>query len=1356
MTETKDGYYLGIDIRTDSIGWAVADENYNIMSAKGKRLWGVRLFEEGETAKKRKSVRKDRRRTERRKNRIDLLQGIFKEEIDKVDESFFIRLKESRLLDEDKSTQNVQTLFNDISYSDKEYYKDYPTIYHLRKELIHSNQKKDIRLIYLAIHHIIKRRGHFHFEGDVSNVTSFTNVYEKFVKVMRDELGVEFICNDIDEVAKVFKSKILGITQKKTKLIELFNITKDNKQATSILGLVVGGTAKFGEVFVDEEVDKLNINRFDLSEWTYEEVYTQVKASCKHICYPLEILKDMYDWTLLANILQDENYDNGISPYLSYAKVSSYNKHHENLRDLKLVVREIGQVEYSKMFNSTEIKANYCAYIGSVKVNGKKVSINRCEKEEFYSYVRNSIKSNYHKLSSVGTQRADYILELIRQEKFLDLQMQKNNRVIPSQLHKLELDKILDNAERHYEFFTKKDASGITNSEKIKKLYSFRVPYYVGPLNDYHKNKGGNSWIVRRNIEKITPWNFEKVVDIDESVKKFIERLTKKCQYFVGEKVLPMNSLVYSEFELLDELNKITVDSKKLEPAIKKELIENLFKKTKQVTRKRLCKYLKENYGINEESIGGMNGRFIKTLSSYNDFKKKVFGDKIDEPKYQVMAEKIIRYITIYGLDKKILLRTIKKEFGELLSEKQLEEIANLRYEGWGKYSEKLLTKTKGICYETGERLNIMDAMKNTGSSFIEILGTKYSFIDIIDKYQDEVLANRSEISYDNLIKNLVVPANIKKSIWQTMKIVEEIKKVKEKQPKKIFVSVAKGAQEKLRTEYRKDKLLTAYSKRSEDKKWIKEIEDKKNSELKSIKLYLYYTQKGKCMYTGEDIDIEDLSNTNLYDKDHIYPISKTKDDSIDNLVLVSKMANIKKANNLVPRDIQKNMSMYWAMLLKQGLISQEKYNRLTRSTPLTPEELAKFINNQFVDSAYSTKVVSGLLKKTNESSEVVYVKSNLVAEFRQKIIDMPKITGINDLYQAKDAYLNIVVGNVYNSKFTSNPLKWLEENMTEDYSLNKLYDNDIEVNGKVAWKKGEEGTRQTVKGNLNKNAILYTRPVTLNKGELFNRKMVSPKNNPDVSIKKGLEVEKYGGYKSKLTAYFTLVEYKDSRGKVCRNIESIPLYLEKEFNKYPQKLNAYLEENYGLTEARVIIPKIKKNTLFKIDGFPMHLRGTTGRQVLFQNAVQNIIDVEKEYYIRNIEKYLAQNERQKDKKAILMIDEYSKITKEENMEIYDYLVQKNITSIYKHRPANCLSILEEGREKFKNIDVEKQCIVIGEILNLFKCRPLSADLSLIGGAKRVGNIQITKKISLAKEAVIVHQSITGIYEKEINILKYN
>ena len=46
----KKNYYLGLDMGTSSVGWAVTDENYNLLRAKGKDLWGIREFEEAKTA----------------------------------------------------------------------------------------------------------------------------------------------------------------------------------------------------------------------------------------------------------------------------------------------------------------------------------------------------------------------------------------------------------------------------------------------------------------------------------------------------------------------------------------------------------------------------------------------------------------------------------------------------------------------------------------------------------------------------------------------------------------------------------------------------------------------------------------------------------------------------------------------------------------------------------------------------------------------------------------------------------------------------------------------------------------------------------------------------------------------------------------------------------------------------------------------------------------------------------------------------------------------------------------------------------------------------------------------------------
>lgn len=50
MKKKYGNYYLGLDIGTNSVGWAVTDEKYNILKSHGKAMWGIRLFEEGKTA----------------------------------------------------------------------------------------------------------------------------------------------------------------------------------------------------------------------------------------------------------------------------------------------------------------------------------------------------------------------------------------------------------------------------------------------------------------------------------------------------------------------------------------------------------------------------------------------------------------------------------------------------------------------------------------------------------------------------------------------------------------------------------------------------------------------------------------------------------------------------------------------------------------------------------------------------------------------------------------------------------------------------------------------------------------------------------------------------------------------------------------------------------------------------------------------------------------------------------------------------------------------------------------------------------------------------------------------------------
>ena len=105
----KGEYYLGLDMGSSSVGWAVTNEKYEILRAHGKTLWGVRLFDSAQTAEERRGFRTAKRRLDRRNWRIELLQKIFAEEVEKIDDGFFRRMKESRYWDQkDSSTVSVR------------------------------------------------------------------------------------------------------------------------------------------------------------------------------------------------------------------------------------------------------------------------------------------------------------------------------------------------------------------------------------------------------------------------------------------------------------------------------------------------------------------------------------------------------------------------------------------------------------------------------------------------------------------------------------------------------------------------------------------------------------------------------------------------------------------------------------------------------------------------------------------------------------------------------------------------------------------------------------------------------------------------------------------------------------------------------------------------------------------------------------------------------------------------------------------------------------------------------------------------------------------------------------------------
>lgn len=134
----------------------------------------------------------------------------------------------------------------------------------------------------------------------------------------------------------------------------------------------------------------------------------------------------------------------------------------------------------------------------------------------------------------------------------------------------------------------------------------------------------------------------------------------------------------------------------------------------------------------------------------------------------------------------------------------------------------------------------------------------------------------------------------------------------------------------------------------------------------------------------------------------------------------------------------------------------------------------------------------------------------------------MLKSRTVNDLHHAKDAYLNIVVGNVYSEQFTR---KWFCENRN-DYNLKvtTLFSRRIIVEDRLIWN-GSESLGKVKNIIHNKNAIHLTRYAFCRKGGLFDQNPVKAGEDL-VPLKKGLPTEKYGGYNKPSASFFILTKY--------------------------------------------------------------------------------------------------------------------------------------------------------------------------------------------------------------------------------------
>ena len=1366
-------YSIGLDIGTNSVGWAVITDDYKVPSKKmkvlgntdkhfiKKNLIGALLFDEGTTAEDRRLKRTARRRYTRRKNRLRYLQEIFSKEMSKVDSSFFHRLDDSFLVPEDKRGSKYPIFATLVE--EKEYHKKFPTIYHLKKHLADSKEKTDLRLIYLALAHMIKYRGHFLYEEsfDIKN-NDIQKIFSEFISIYDNTFEGSSLIGQNAQVEAIFTDKI-SKSAKRERVLKLFPDEKSTGLFSEFLKLIVGNQADFKKHFDLEEKAPLQFSK-DTYDEDLENLLGQIGDDFADLFL---VAKKLYDAILLSGILTVK--DLSTKAPLSASMIERYENHQKDLAALKQFIQNNLQEKYDEVF-SDQSKDGYAGYI-----NGKTTQ------EAFYKYIKNLLSK---------FEGADYFLDKIEREDFLRKQRTFDNGSIPHQIHLQEMNAILRRQGKHYPFLNE-------NREKIEKILTFRIPYYVGPLARGNRDF---AWLTRNSDQAIRPWNFEEIVDQASSAEDFINKMTNYDLYLPEEKVLPKHSLLYERFAVYNELTKVKFiaeglrDYQFLDSGQKKQIVNQLFKDKRKVTEKDIIHYLHNVDGYDGIELKGIEKQFNASLSTYHDL-LKIIKDKafMDDAKNEAILENIVHTLTIFE-DREMIKQRLA-QYDSLFDEKVIKALTRRHYTGWGKLSAKLIN---GISDKKSGK-TILDYLIDDGEinrNFMQLIHDDgLSFKEIIQKAQ--VVGKTDDVK--QVVQELPGSPAIKKGIWQSIKIVDELFKVMGHAPESIVIEMARENQ------------TTAKGKKNSQQRY-KRIEDAlknlapgldsnilkenptDNVQLQNDRLFLYYLQNGRDMYTGKPLEINQLSN---YDIDHIIPQAFIKDNSLDNRVLTSSKENRGKSDNVPSLEVVEKMKAFWQQLLDSKLISERKFNNLTKAERGGLNELDKvgFIKRQLVETRQITKHVAQILDaqfnkevtekdKKNRNVKIITLKSNLVPNFRKEF-GLYKVREINDYHHAHDAYLNAVLAKAILKKypklepefvygdyqkydlkrhisisrdpkevekatqkyfFYSNLLNFFKEEVhyadgTIVRRANIEYSKDT---GEIAWNKEKDfATIKKVLSLPQVNIVKKTEEQTVGQnGGLFDNNIVSKKKVVDASklipIKSDLLPEKYGGYARPTIAYSVLVTYKQNN-KIKNTMIGIPVLTKLEFERNP---NLYLK-NLGINNVLHIIKLVKYTVLEFKHKYGTYRRFIVSNQEL-KRANQIFVTTKQmkliSQYItldKNEHDSLLKNNQQLTQSIWNQFLEFMLATDLVNSKQYEELIATNIKTI-----EECRSIMNRvvTTLSFTNINAGQKKIIFDDTLSL----PI----------KRWQFTDSNKMVKKIMDATLIHLSITGLYETRIDLSK--
>ena len=1400
LRNIQEDFAIGLDMGTASVGWSAEDTNGQLLHFKGKPTWGSRLFDSASTAATARAPRSQRRRYVRRRWRLDLLQQLLQEEVEKVDPDFFTRLRQSRLVqaDPNKTTSSYHwPLFNDSDFTEADYYKDFQTIYRLRVHLMTCEEKADIRLIYLALHNIVKCRGNFLREDQKTlsaknakaddAVEAFKNALEEWCDSNENE---DISCGKIDvaNIVKALSEKGQSPSKRVEEIVKYLSVSlgdasADKKFKKALANAMVGLQAEFKDIYGEVSAEK---SKFSLSD---EESVEKFHDACPDNGVDLFVaLQGVYSAYLLQGLL---SYAPGET--ISANMVAKYDKYHEDLKTLRALVRDYLDADaYNAFFRGEQCKNNNGKAIYDVaKAKGyTRYDLGKTSYDDFAKEVKALFKDTEAETDPRYLQMA----EEFKEQRFLRRLKTSDNGSIYYQLHLEEMKAILDNQGRYYPVLKEQ-------RDKILSLVTFRIPYYVGPLTQQNArlDKHGNArfaWSERKpGMENaaITPWNWESVIDKNASAEKFIKRMTGICTYLQGQDVLPKCSLLYEEYCVLNELNGMRWSSDgdkeyRFDLEQRQGIMQDICSK-KKATYKDIENWLVQHchcsyaHVVGAQGVAGMESK----LSSYIFFAKDIFktGEiaKSDYP----MVEEIILWNTLFE-DRSILKEKLQEKYGKdgegRLSDTQIKAICKKRFTGWGRLSQKLLTGIK-VDTQQGDK-SIMDILRDGDPNADRRRGNAMVLMEILhnedfgfqNKIDDFNRAYLEEAGNALGVNDLPGSPAIRRSINQAIKIVDEIVSIAGKAPKYIFVEVTRDDdvdKKGTRTTRRYNQLKDAIDelKDQDPQLWNQLLGELKNVKPENIdeRIMLYFIQRGKCMYTGRAIDFGQLANSGLYEVDHIIPRAYIKDDSLENKVLVLREANQRKTDALlIDPAIRVKMTGFWKALHDAKVIGDKKFNNLLRDR-IDENAMRGFIARQLVETSQMVKLVQSLLSVRYPDTKVIPIKASMSHNLREAA-NFIKCREANDFHHAHDAHLACCIGlfimnwypGIYERpiEYARAMQKYVREQSEEfkkthhapgsgGFIVGRFAGSFVDADTGEVWDGKEE--IEKIRKTLNYRQCYITRMPYEDSGAFWNATIYSPHDSKmgsklSLPLKENLDPQIYGGYSSQQFAYFFIYKAKDKSANTIYRFSQVPVWLALRIQKDAGALEEYAKQLASDEELEFISiqrAKILKRQLIEIDGDRLIITGAkevrSGTELAF---TQEQIEV-METIVKTIKK---ENARSLEK------DEVNTLFKE----------------IVSAGERNCGRLnkqlnLFKYEQSVENVSLDKLISVVAGLVKLFNGNDRIVDLSSLetfsnDGALKKGPANAGCMVlrfsellnSVDANVYIIDQSVTGMFERRTRV----